>query len=325
MLAATVALIGIALMLLGDVHNPIATAQSEGAFWINDSFKARGGQGIYELTTGSNLKLLIPYSQIKKLNSTQKSLEIGVTDIAQDSRGQILLLDLDGEQILKATSAGNLSLAAWLPTMGCPISMAIDPQGNYIIGDNCLSAIFRVKPDGVARLIAPLPPCPGEAGGISIVVDQNGDYIVAASQASGGQCRSAQLLRIKPSGETTVILDVNTNPLIRDLSSLVKDPSGQGYYALSTEAGLIHISPSGQVRALPNQGSLGIKGQIYGMTTGPTGDLVLGTDCFGDPRPECRVGVYEIALDGSRARALFEEKKENVPLVSPQGIEWIAK
>jgi hypothetical protein len=91
-----------------------------------------------------------------------------VTDIALDSRGQIFLLDLDGEQILKATSAGDVALPAWLPTMGCPISMAIDPQGNYIIGDNCLSAIFRVKPDGVARFIAPLPPCPGESGLISM-------------------------------------------------------------------------------------------------------------------------------------------------------------
>ena len=343
MTTAAFLLIGLATLIsIGGGPNLRASAQTSGVFWINDSYTPWGGQGIYELTTSGKLKLLIPTSQVERLDLTQSSLESYVGDIALDSQGQIFLHDPNGQQILKATLEGDLSLAAWLPDIAFSSSMGIDAQGNFIIAQFYpsvpLLGIYRVSPDGVTRLVAHVPPCPNGASytDMSFVIDKSGDYIVAAVQASGNALQKAnggevtlcaQIVRMTPSGETTVMADVNSNPLIRDVYYLVLDPTGQGYYATApaSDSGIIHISPTGQVTSVTGISLQQIKGNINGMSIGPMGDLILGAHCFGDSRPDCRVGIYEIALDGSRVQVLYEASKRKSELVSPGSIQWIPK
>lgn len=316
LLAVTLILVSMGLISPGGLKDWTATAQTGGVYWINDSFKGGGGQGIYQLTPSGDLTLLIPFS---KLLNPILGTDLGVTDIALDAQGQIFLLHLDGAQILKATPQGQLSVAVLLPTLDSPDAMAIDQQGNFIIADSTVG-VFRVRPDGLSEMVYRAPQlCPNVDSIVNdVAIDTNGDYIVAV----GGlfDCNISQLLRVTPSGEITIIADSRIDPLLdlRAISTkIVLDPRGQGYFTHSNVS-LTHVSRAGIVSTIDTHE---IKAEMYGMTIGPTGDLVLAAVCYFEPRKDCTPGIYQIAPDGSRIEPLYEGKE----LVYPSSILWIAK
>jgi len=322
LLTATLMLVGMGLMFVGDSKDLTATAQSGGVYWINDSGKFAGGKGIYQLTPGGDLELLIPFSKL--LNPILGTTD-GVRDIALDAQRQIFLLHFDGAQILKATPEGQLSVAVWLPTLDGPVAMAIDPQGNFIIADSTVG-VFRVRPDGLTTMVYRVPQlCPNVGSFVNdVVIDTNGDYIVAVGNLvpEGGlsDCNISQLLRITPSGEATVIADSRMDPLLRlrhVWTRIQIDPTGQGYFVLDGVT-LAHVSPTGAVSTLDTRE---IKAEMYGLAIGPTGELVLAAVCYFEPRPDCTPGIYQIAPDGSRIKALYK----GTTLVLPRTIQWIAK
>jgi hypothetical protein len=339
LLAAMLMLVGLGLVSLGGSKDLTAMAQTGGVYWIvNHRFdispgRSIGTDGIYQLTTGGTLSLLIPASKIAKLNTDPANRvpdlsEMFVSDIALDAQGKIFLLHYQGErgeQILQATAAGEVSVAVELPGGMCPDHMIIDSQGNFIIAGSCDGGprprISRVNPDGRTKLVALLAPtCPDAILNSGITIDQNGDYVVVLNL---GACHPDQLLRIKPSGETSVIAE--GDPRL-GIFAVTIDPTGQGYYGFSFtwpySLKIIHISLTGAVAEMAEIPLQGIKGSLRSFTVGPTGDLIVGTFCYsGPPTKDCPAGIYQIARDGSRTQVLYEGDQLQFPLA----IQWIAK
>jgi hypothetical protein len=292
-LVATLILAEIAL-LFGAAQIPRASDQMPMILWINDSFVANGGKGIFQLTTDGNLKLLIPDRLIG-------ATSYGVS-MVMDSRGQIFLLDYDDRRILKATPAGDVSPVVQNLTIANPASMAVDVQGNFIIADNVHNTISKVSPNGKATQVAQLPSCPpNELDAIPIAIDQDGDYIVALN------CQNApKLLRVKPTGEAAVIVD-NDPQFSEDggtnIVQVMIDPAGQGYLVAVWWGQIFRVSSTGAVTTFAESWGFG----LVSLAIGP-GGFLFGVDTF---PPQ----VIEYFPDGSR-KILFRGE----PLSHPNGV-----
>ena len=245
------------------------------------------------------MELLIPNERIG-------ATKFGVTAMGSDSQGQMVLLDYDGKRILRATPGGDVVTAVEHLPFTHAVALAIDGEGNFIIGDNGEDAIFRVTPSGESTLVAKLPYC-GSLNDLAITIDDSGDYIVAPG------CGPNPLLKVRSSGKVT---QIGTDPsqMGESITSVAISPAwhpaGAGFF-LTGYHEVFHVTRDGEVTTIAN----GFPEVLTGLTLGPSGDLFV-VERNGQ---RWMSSIYQVSLDGSVVVSF-----QGNPLAHPREIVFLA-
>jgi streptogramin lyase len=212
------------------------------------------------------------------------------TTIATGAGGYGLAVDEHGDYIvaavsslLRVTSSGVVGKIAATPSGSQWMSVAVDPRGNYIVGDNQRHSIWRVSPDGqtVERVAAYPVRNNDELEDVAVIPDGAGDYLVMEDNSF-----TAHLWRVSPVGLVTPI------PLHGDrmISGSPIIANGDGTYLVGSyrEGAIFRVTSTGEVKKFAS-----VSGRnLTGLARNPeTGELVA-TFNF-DP------ALRKISADGS--------------------------
>lgn len=193
-------------------------------------------------------------------------------------RGSVLapgetLIIADGQAGLLKMSlqTGAVTVIAFNPPSS-PRDVAIDRDGNYIVVEQPLGsgvgipAVYKVTPDGRVSIIARGAPLIEPHG---LDIDASGNYIVADTAAG--------IFRVTPQGQVTLVAATNPNPgsiLFRPADVRV-DKDGNYIVAEIIRAGLLKVTPTGDVSNILRGSPFSRQGGPRGVAIDPNGDYIV--------------------------------------------------
>ncbi len=210
-----------------------------------------------------------------EVNSLVRVSEDGksITTIANGAGGHGLAVDGNGDYIVAAISrllrvrrSGTVETVATTPSGSNWGSVAIDPQGDFILTDNVQHAVWRVSSENRSAVkIVSYPvtrPINREASGI--VPDGAGGYLLIEENNA-----ATELFRISPTGEIGAIL-LRGDKIPRGCH-IISDGSG-GYLVGSMNTLLFRLSAAGEAKGFAQ-----VPGRNpTGMARNPeTGEIVV--------------------------------------------------
>jgi uncharacterized protein (TIGR03437 family) len=215
----------------------------------------------------------------------------GIGDIAADAQGNVYIADTSAERVRKITPDGQISTVAGNGFLGSspdgtpaastmlqdPQGVAIDPQGNLIIGEFNNSAIRRVTAAGVISTVAQGPDV---AGPKHIVVDPSGNVFYPPTGTA-----QALVRKVSPSGTVTTVAGTGNpgfsgdggpavNAALSSVAALAVDASGNLYIAdAGNNQRVRRVNAQGIITTVAGNGQFGDSGD-GGPATGAS--LALG-------------------------------------------------
>ncbi|MEQ8768544.1 MAG: hypothetical protein RL885_31855 [Planctomycetota bacterium] len=226
----------------------------------------------------------------------------GVTDVAVDARGRILLLGYDptGQSPLVYRVEPN---GVVLPLVGArpndAFGMATDKFGNLLIA-NGFVGLLRVTPDGSVQTVYS-----GHSSGVTIAA--NGDYLVSNAP-------QREILRVTPQGDVSSLLQgaVLINPL-----GLTRDNADNVYIANAGRRDIVKVATDGSFRIVSRDPALTFPTDV---AIGAGGNLIVpdgGTSGSGLD------AVFRIAPNGTAVPLLFDGQDgaiDGFPVDDPFGV-----
>ena len=176
-------------------------------------------------------------------------------DVKIDAQGNYIVVDWPNEPnaqfgtpaVYRVSPAGEVSIIAQGSPLTGPHGLAIDHDGNYIVGDS-VAGVIRVSPQGQVTLVVPAGLGEQVFAAADVAVDAAGDYIVV-DKGRGN------LLRVTPEGRVTIIH--RGSPFTRQMGDTPGGPrgvavDGEGNYIVVDEGAraLFRVTPQGQVTTI---------------------------------------------------------------------------
>lgn len=174
-------------------------------------------------------------------------------DVKIDAQGNYIVVDRPTKKaqfappaVYRVSPGGEVSIIAQGSPLVLPHGLAIDHDGNYIVGDS-FAGVIRVNPQGQMTVVVP-----GHGNQIfvaaDLAVDASGYYIVV-DKVKGN------LLRVTPEGRVTIIH--GGSPFTTGSRDTRGGPrgvavDGEGNYIVVDEGAraLFHVTPQGQVTTI---------------------------------------------------------------------------
>ncbi len=176
-------------------------------------------------------------------------------DVKIDARGDYIVADWPNEQnaqfgppaVYRVSPSGEATVIAQGSPLSGPHGLAIDLDGNYIVGDS-LAGVIRVSPQGEMTVVVAAGPTGRVTATADVAVEASGNYIVV-DKGRGN------LLRVTPAGQVSIIH--GGSPFTRQTSDTPGGPrgvvvDGEGNYILVDEGAkaIFHVTPGGIVTAI---------------------------------------------------------------------------
>ena len=203
-------------------------------------------------------------------------------DVKIDARGDYIVADWPNEQnaqfgppaVYRVSPSGEATVIAQGSPLSGPHSLAIDLDGNYIVGDS-LAGVIRVSPQGEMTVVVAAGPTGRVTATADVAVEASGNYIVV-DKGRGN------LLRVTPAGQVSIIH--GGSPFTRETSDTPGGPrgvvvDGEGNYILVDEGAIaiFHVTPGGIVTAIfegppfcgPADVNIVSRGALSGAATTP--------------------------------------------------------
>jgi large repetitive protein len=173
-------------------------------------------------------------------------------DLAQDAGGNFFIAT--GSALIRVTPSGSVSTIAQAPSGSRWTAVAVDASSNLIAGDPQTHAIWRISPDGasIVQVASYSVPYSNQTEDIRILVDVNGNYIVAEDNA-GLVDGNLDMFSLTPAGTLTTIDLQDDGPLPSTVGGMTFDAHGN-YMVLDPSFNTIFaVAPSGNVTPFATQ------------------------------------------------------------------------
>ncbi|MGD0501078.1 MAG: hypothetical protein ABSC23_21920 [Bryobacteraceae bacterium] len=213
-------------------------------------------------------------------SATTLAAGVGGRGLAIDRRGDYIVACISS--LVRVTASGVVTQIAAAPAGSGWLAVAVDPAGNYIVGDNRRHALWRVSPDGQSvNLVAQYPVKNySEWEDVGLLVDGAGDCFVVEDNSP-----AAHLWRVDQAGVVTSL------PLRGDrmtsATCIVEGTDGAYFVGSYRDQAIFRVTPTGDVSRFASVG-----GRVGGLARNPeTGELVVALGY----RPALR----RVSADGS--------------------------
>jgi uncharacterized protein (TIGR03437 family) len=242
----------------------------------------------------------------------------GTGDIAVDAQGNLYIADTANERIRKVTPDGQINTVAGTGFLGPgtdgvqatasnlqdPGGVAVDPQGNLLIGDKNNAELRKVAADGTISTLVSGP----DASFVShIAVDPSGNIYYSVFQ---GTCQCT-VKKLSPSGALSTIVSSNAPAFSGDggpaasasvgtVGGLAVDASGNLYLADTYANRVRRVNPQGIISTAAGTGRYGDSGD-GGAALNATLSLFasgLAVDAAGNLYVSTAARVRQVGTDG---------------------------
>jgi sugar lactone lactonase YvrE len=192
--------------------------------------------------------------------------------------GDFFVADPCTDTIHKITGAGVISTVYQADPenpeepLKAPIAIAIDVDGNLIVGDNNVDKLFKLAPDGSSIVeFATLPgPSPTILQDIDIKRDRFGNLVVAYdSFGGGGVASSGAIIRFAPNGTPTAVIN-GTGAF--SVGGLAIKPDGNYVIGDFANDRIVQVTPRGSITVLIASGAL--DSNLVGMAIDSAGNFI---------------------------------------------------
>jgi len=182
--------------------------------------------------------------------------------------GDFAVTEVGNDGVYRVTQTGTVETIAVGGLLDGPTGIAVDADGNMIIGCESTRNILVVTPDGTVTLLTNVGTYMSLLSDLDI--DNNGDYIVVGSSA---------VVKVTPAGAVSV---VTSGGVLSTLQAVCIDPVTNDYFVAkgSTNASVIwRVTPAGNVTEIVSGSPL--INFIEGLEIDVNGDLIVA-DEYGD-------------------------------------------
>ena len=170
--------------------------------------------------------------------------------IVKNENGDYFILNYQSataKNITKVSPDGKQTVIPLDPVLVQPVALALEKNGNFIIGDNITDSVYRFdSAQNKLTRILQLPPTPNDPQGMAVAEDAFGNVIIASGQSGDGTVNSS-IIRVSPDGSATTVYSGRS---IKGTIGLTIDSAGNYIIADHSQFAIWSVSPAGKLNLI---------------------------------------------------------------------------